>query len=123
MNSIHKRRRAGKATCARAVNAGAVVGVVVTQAAIARRRDMSGRFGNHDHTIMRLAILAAVAIIRDARRVMIKGRQRKAGEAGRSCSGMTYQAIHSGCWQGYMGSRLTDRSRCARAIMTGVAFR
>jgi hypothetical protein len=68
MDSIHKRVGSGKAAYDRTIDARTIGCIRVALAAVSRRRgNVACRCCNHDHAIMRFAIMATPAIVRDAR--------------------------------------------------------
>jgi len=74
MYRAHKPICSGKATTARTIDARTVGGIYVTLAAIKRRGNVTCRFGDHSHAIMRLAVMATGAIVGDACSSMVEGR-------------------------------------------------
>ena len=111
MYRIYKRIGLGKAACNRTIDAGTIGGIRVTLAAIIRCGDVTFWFGDYDYCIMSIAVMAANAIVSDARSSMVKGRHCETGESG----AMTYQTILPCCRQRYVCQRLTGR---CRSIMT-----
>src|SRR5512143_3019897 len=67
MYRVHKRARLRKATYDRTIDARTVVRVRVALAAIIRRGNVTRRLRDHRHAVMRFAIMATGAILRDAR--------------------------------------------------------
>ena len=116
MYRIHKRIGLGIATRRRPIDERTVGFIRVTHAAIRRRGNVTYRFRDHDHAIMRFAIMATGAIIGDARRSMVKGWHGEAAES----RAMAHQAILSLGWQWHVCQRLTGRGR---SIVTGYAGR
>lgn len=82
MYRIHERICSGKATCDRPIDAGTVGRIRVTGTAISRRRDVSSRSFDHDHTIVRFAVVTTGAVVRDACGGMVERRQCETAEPG-----------------------------------------
>jgi hypothetical protein len=89
VNRIHKRISIGKSAGGRAVDAGTVGCIRVTIAAINRRGDVTCRLFDHDHAIVRFAIVTAGAVVHDASSSMVKCWHCETGEP----SVMTHQTI------------------------------
>ena len=116
MHRIYKWIGLGKAACNRTIYPRSVGLILVTHAAICRCGNVSRRLCDHNHAIMRLAIMATGAITGDARSSMVKSWHCETGES----SAMTYQTVLPRRRQRHMRQRLTGR-RCS--IMTGYAGR
>lgn len=115
MYRIHKRICSGKATCDRTVDAGTVGCIRVTFAAINRRGDVTCRLFDHDHAIVRFAIVTAGAVVRDASRSMVKYQHGETGEPGV----MTHQTILPRRRQRNVCQRLARRCQSVMARHTG----
>ena len=112
MHRIHERICIGKTTCDRTVDAGTVGCIRVTCTAIGRRGYVACRFLDHDHAVVRFAVVTAGAIVRDTCSSMVKRRHRETGEPGV----VTHQTILPRRRQRHVRQRL---SRRCRSVMTG----
>ncbi len=86
----------------------------MTLAAINRRGNVPRRLRDHLHAVMRLAVMAARAVARDA--CVVKGRQLETEVR----SAMTYEAVLLPRRHRHVCQRLTGRRR---SVMTGHAGR
>ena len=89
MHGIHERICSGKAARRGAVDARTVGRIRVACAAVSGCGNVTGRSSDHDHAVVRLAVVAAGAIARDACSGVVERRQCKTGEP---CA-MTHQTV------------------------------